>query len=429
MTEGLPRRIKLAFIMQALLASVVITVGVVLTGLWVRYNVIDERLHREADTFWTGRAASPAYSLPHTSVMAGYLYPPASGDRAAPRYLRELAPGRHRIARPGASAKHQDVLVDRRPEATLYLAFDSDHVDRAIGLTGLVSLLLSLLATYLVSWLTYRTSKRLVAPVSWLAHVVSHWDPRDPDASVIKPHNLPAEAGSEVRRLSRALLGLADRVADFVQRERDFTRDASHELRTPLTVIRVATDMMLADPATPAASLRSLARVQRAGRDMEEVIDAFLILAREADIAPQSAEFEVLDIVRDQMARIRPLLSGKAVAIELIDNGAPYLFGPPHVLAVMVGNLLSNAVRFTDHGDIQVRLSPDSIEVRDSGIGMDVNALSKAFDPFYRADITREDARGMGLSITRRLGERMGWPVSLQSVLGEGTTATIRFLG
>ncbi|KGM50827.1 hypothetical protein N792_03235 [Lysobacter concretionis Ko07 = DSM 16239] len=428
MTEGLPRRIKLAFILQALLASVAITAGVMLTGLAVRHSVLDERLQREADAFWTGRAASPAYPLPRTSTMTGYLYPAAAGDRTAPRYLRELAPGRHRVALPGTTMR-ADVLVDRRPQATFYLVFESGHIDRAIGLTGLVSLLLSLLATYLVSWWTYRTSKRLVAPVSWLANVVTQWDPRDPDASVIKPHNLPAEAGSEVHRLARALVGLADRVADFVQRERDFTRDASHELRTPLTVIRVATDMMLADPATSSAMLRSLARVQRAGRDMEEVIDAFLILAREMDIAPQSSEFEVRDIIQDQIARIRPMLADKPVAIELIDNGAPRLFGPPHVLAVMVGNLLSNAVHFTDHGSIEVRLSPDAIEVRDSGIGMNANALAKAFDPFYRADITREEGRGMGLSITRRLGDRMGWPVSLQSLPGEGTTATIRFLG
>lgn len=429
MTEGLPRRIKLAFILQAVLASVVITVGVVLAGLVVRHNIMGERLQREADTFWTGRAASPAYPLPRTSAVAGYLDPAAPGDRTAPRYLRELAPGRHRITVPGAHDKRADVLVDRRPQGTFYLSFQSDHIDRAIGLTGLASLFLSLLVTYLVSWLTYRTSKRLVGPVSWLANVVSQWDPRDPDASLIKPHNLPAEAGSEVRRLSRALVGLADRVGDFVQRERDFTRDASHELRTPLTVIRVATDMMLGDPDTQPATLRSLARVQRAGRDMEAVIDAFLILAREADIAPQSAEFEVRDIVQDQVERVRPMLADKPVAIEVIDNGAPRLFGPPHVLAVMLGNLLSNAASFTDHGSIEVRLSPDRIEVRDSGIGMDAKTLAKAFDPFYRADIAREDSQGMGLSIARRLGDRMGWPLSLHSLSGEGTTATIRFLG
>lgn len=428
MTEGLPRRIKLAFILQAVVASVVITAGVVLAGLAIRHDIMGERLQREADIFWAGHASNQAWPLPHTSTVAGYL-DPAAGDATAPGYLRDLAPGRHRIAVPGAPDKRVEVLVDRRPQGTFYLSFQSDHIDRAIGLTGLASLILSLLVTYLVSWLTYRTSKRLVSPVSWLANVVSQWDPRDPDASLIKPHNLPAEAGSEVRRLSRALAGLADRVGDFVQRERDFTRDASHELRTPLTVIRVATDMMLGDPDIPPAALRSLARVQRAGRDMEAVIDAFLILAREADIAPQSAEFEVRDIAHEQVERVRPMLGGKPVAIEVIDNGAPRLFGPPHVLAVMLGNLLGNAVAFTDHGSIEVRLSPDRIEVRDSGIGMDAKTLAKAFDPFYRADITREDSQGMGLSIARRLGERMGWPVSLHSLAGEGTTATIRFLG
>jgi len=429
MTQGLPRRIKLAFILQALLGSIVITAGILLAGLGVRHHVVTERMQREADLFWIGRAASPAYPLPRNSTMAGYVMPASAGDRAVPRELRGLDPGVYPRRLPGAAGKRLDVLVARRPEGTFYLTFEASHIDRAIVMTGLVSLVLSLLTTYLLSWMTYRTSKRLVAPVSWLAGVVSKWDPRDPDAEAIRPRNLPVEAGTEVRRLSRALVGLAERVADFVERERDFTRDASHELRTPLTVIRVATDMMLADPDTSARTLRSLTRVQRAGRDMEAVIDAFLILAREAEVAPQSAEFDVRDIVHDQVDRVRPLLQSKPVAIEVVDNGAPMLFGPPHVLAVMLGNLLSNAAHFTDHGDIEVRLSPDRIEVRDSGIGMDAQILSRAFEPFYRADPNRELGQGMGLSIARRLGDRMGWPVALESEAGKGTVATIRFLG
>ena len=429
MSQGLPRRIKLAFILQAVLGSIVITAGIALAGLAVRHVIIQERMEREAGIFWSGRAASPTYALPRTSTMVGYLEPAAPGDRRPPGYLRELEPGYHRIDSPSVEGARDNVLVDETPDGTFYLTFDARLIDRAILLMGIVSLVLSLLATYLLSWLTYRTSKRLVGPVSWLAGVVSNWDPRDPDASSIKPRNLPVDAGSEVRHLSRALVGLAERVADFVERERDFTRDASHELRTPLTVIRVATDMMLADADTSERSMRSLARVQRAGRDMEAVIDAFLILAREADIAPQSAEFEARDIAHEQVERVRPLLLNKPVSIEVVDNGAPRLFGPPHVLSVMLANLLSNAAQFTDHGSIEVRLEPDRIEVRDTGIGMDEQTLAKAFEPFYRADIAREEAKGMGLSIARRLGERMGWPVSLQSRRGEGTVATIRFIG
>src|SRR5690606_30074752 len=147
MTQGLPRRIKLAFIMQAILGSIVITAGVVLAGLLVREGVLSQRMQREADMFWVGRAASPTYPLPRTSTMAGYLDPAAPGDRTVPRELRQFEPGMHQRPLPGVAGKKQDVLVDRRPQGTFYLTFEAGHVDRAILLTGLVSLILSPLAT------------------------------------------------------------------------------------------------------------------------------------------------------------------------------------------------------------------------------------------------------------------------------------------
>ncbi len=159
---------------------------------------------------------------------------------------------------------------------------------------------------------------------------------------------------------------------------------------------------------------------------MEAVIDAFLILAREADVALQSEVFDVAEVVHEEAERIRPMLSGKPVELEIIDEGAPRLLAPPQVLNVMVGNLLSNAARFTDQGHIRVFMRPDGIEVRDTGIGMGEDALKNAFEPFYRHDFTREEGKGMGLSIVHRLGLRFGWPVSLESRFGEGTVARIR---
>ncbi len=152
MTQRLPRRIKLAFMLQALLGSFVITAGIVLAGLLVRHAVLSEYMQREADVFWTGRAASPAHPLPRSSVVAGYLHPAAPGGRSAPRELRELEPGDHRRSSAGTSSQRLDVLVDQRPQGTLYLTLNARHLDRAILLTGLVSLILSFLASYLVSW-------------------------------------------------------------------------------------------------------------------------------------------------------------------------------------------------------------------------------------------------------------------------------------
>ncbi|MBW3550542.1 MAG: HAMP domain-containing histidine kinase [Proteobacteria bacterium] len=426
MAQGLARKVRLAFITQALIGSVLISGGILLAGLVVREAVLSERMQREADDFWAGHRLDPRHPLPLTSSVTGYLDLPGAPSADLPPQLRRLGPGLHSYR---AQGRMVYIDEDERSDGRFYVTFTSALVDRAILYMGLVSLLLSLLATYLTTWRTYRLSQRLVAPVSWLANVVRQWDPRDPDVSTIAPGNLPEDSGSEVRRLARSLSGLADRVADFVQRERDFTRDASHELRTPLTVIRVATDLMLADPDVTARAQRSLSRIQRAGRDMEAVIDAFLILAREADVAMQSETFEVRSVVDQEIERVRPLLVGKPVELTLVDEGGPQLNAPPHVLNVMLGNLLANAARFTERGRIEVRIAARRIEVRDSGIGMTPEALAKVFNPFYRVDITREDAKGMGLSIVRRLGDRFGWPVTLESVAGEGTVATIRFDG
>ncbi|WP_222565159.1 hypothetical protein [Novilysobacter antarcticus] len=101
MSPGLPRRIKLAFIMQAALASVVITGGVLVTGLIVRDSVISERLDAEAATFWAGRAVDPSYPLPKTATLTGYIVPAGEGHRALPEYMRGLSVGRHRVTPPG----------------------------------------------------------------------------------------------------------------------------------------------------------------------------------------------------------------------------------------------------------------------------------------------------------------------------------------
>jgi signal transduction histidine kinase len=289
-------------------------------------------------------------------------------------------------------------------------------------------ILVALLAVILVSWLTYRVSKRLVAPVNWLAREVARWDPRQPDVSALAPENLPPDIGSgEAQQLARALHLLGRRVSTFVTRERDFTRDASHELRTPLTVIRMGSDVMLADPDLSPRLQRSLQRIQRAGRDMEAVIDAFLILAREADVEPLSQDFAVRDVVVEEVEQARALLAGKQVELRLSENASPQLHAPPQVLGVMLGNLLRNACSHTDVGIIDVRIDHDRISVHDTGVGMSTEQIERAFDPFYRREDDGQGGMGIGLSIVRRLGERFDWPVSLQSTLGQGTTATILF--
>lgn len=422
MPHGLPRRIRIAFIVQALLASLAVLLGGYLVSLVIKHGLVHVVLQEEANHYWELHEASPVQPPPNTRNIRGYLLEAGQSTLSLPKELRPLASGFHEL-----EAADQLVLVEQRPAGRLYLVFLRSQAQRAAFWFGVVPVLLTLLGIYAVSWWTYRVSRRIVSPVNWLARRVSQWDPRYPDASELAPERLPADVQGEARQLAAALHSLANRVGDHVARERNFTRDASHELRTPLTVIRMASDMALSTQDLDPRLQRSLVRIQRAGRDMEAVIDAFLILAREADIEPQAEWFDVADIARQEVAGAREVLAGRAVQLDIEATGSNLLLAPPRVMHVVIGNLLRNACSYTDAGRIDVHVGNGKVIVRDTGIGMSPQALARIFEPFFRAEPDRSLGTGLGLSIVRRLCERFGWRVELESTLGQGTTATVHF--
>ncbi|WP_355607549.1 HAMP domain-containing sensor histidine kinase [Xanthomonas cannabis] len=420
MPHGLPRKIRLAFLLQVALASLAIVLGGYLISLVIKYSLVRTVLADEAVHFWQMHKSAPDNRPPNTRNIQGYFAPAGAGDQSIPRALQTLSPGFSEVAAADAM-----VYVDQHPEGRLYLVFPRSRAAHLTLWFGVVPAIIVLLGIYGVSWFTYRVSKRLVSPISWLALRVSHWDPRNPDVDELSPERLPAELQGETRQLAAALHALGQRVSEHVARERNFTRDASHELRTPLTVIRVATDMALADDELSQRTQRSLRRIQRAGRDMEAVIDAFLILAREAEIDPQSETFDAAELASEEVESARELLGDKPVSLRMVGDRSLQMFAPPRVMRVVLSNLLRNACAYTDTGSIEVEVTQDRIVVRDTGIGMSDEARARAFEPFFRADPTRPQGTGLGLSIVRRLCDRFGWRIELESEAGQGTSVAV----
>lgn len=420
MSDGLPRKLRYAFLLQVVMASVVILAGTYASVTVFKRDVSSLALHNEAAYFWGQRASDPIRQPPDGFLLRGMLLPIGGSTESLPASLRPLPPGLHTLP-------DQVVLVQDHDGMRLYLSYPQDRIDRAALRMVALPLLLALLALAASAWFTYRNAKAMVSPLSWLAQVVRRWDPLEPSTQALAPDRLPPGAGIETRQLAGALQRMSERMRSFVRRERDFTRDASHELRTPLTVIRVASDLMIADPDLPDRAHRSLARIQRAGRDMESVIEAFLILARDGGIEPQREDFDVRDVVDEEVAKIQPLLANRPVELLVVGDARPRLHASSRVLAVMLGNLLANACAFTEQGRIEIRIEEDRLTVNDTGIGMSPDILQRAFDPFFRAEMENPSGKGMGLSIVRRLGERFGWPLQLSSISGRGTTAVIRF--
>jgi signal transduction histidine kinase len=422
---SLRRRIRSAFFLQVAAIGMATVLGVygayfVLEDVLVRRALVEEAAHYSARL-----AGDPDASLPDTYNLRGFLYPPRLGDPPVPLSLEKIGVGYGSVPMEGRS---DIVHVSDTPAGRLYLVFAQEQVNRLALFFGFVPLSIVLVAIYLIVWMTYRSSKRAVSPVVWLANHVRDWDPKRPDYDDLSPERLPPDAQGEVEMLANAMRSFAERNQAFLSRERDFTRDASHELRSPLTIIKIASDILLTEDNLSPFATRNIERIRRSARDMEALIEAFLILARESDTGLPIEDFLANDLVLEEMENAQPLVQGKPVALRSDTRDQLELHAPPRVLAVVLGNLIRNACQHTDAGEVMVKVQARTIRVSDTGIGMSQHDLDNLFEPFYRGALSNgRGGHGIGMTIVKRLCDRFGWGIAVTSEVGQGTVATLTF--
>jgi signal transduction histidine kinase len=422
--QRLQRKLRWVFVTQAFIASLVLALGLVYGGAYVRDRLLQDRVEGEAAHLWGAIDRDPGAPLSSGLGVGSWVVPAdAQGRSRLPADMRGYGNGFHRMA-----DGQRLLYVSERDGRLLVLVLQPRAADKITLYNTLLALLLGIAGIIAIARLGYLRSKAAVAPVATLADAVVNWDPATSDAYQFDRIHGDAEPLAEVEQLRASLHTVAARMREYIERERDFTRDASHELRTPLTVVRVASDLLAQEQGLSERGARSLRRIGLAVREMEELVDAFLVLARHPDVPLDRDEIDVAEIAHEQAALALPLLEGKPVVLGVVEHAQPKQHAPLRVLGVMLSQLLRNACAHTTEGRIEVRVEADRIEIEDSGAGMDAATLARAFQPFFRGD-EAANGKGLGLHVVQRLAERMGWNVELRSTPGAGTTATIRFAG
>jgi signal transduction histidine kinase len=430
------RRLGRAFLVQAATITATALVGVWVAAFTIERVLIERALEQEAAHFWALRERRSGAPAPDTRNLTGY-FGPGGDERDFPDALRGLDVGYHRLS---TAADLTVVYVTRRGEDRLALVFDGEQVRELSVFFGLVPLGLVLSALYVAAWLAYRAARRAVSPVERLAREVRRLDPERPDADAFALERLPGIPDSEVVDLADALGSLARRVNEFLERERNFTRDASHELRSPLTVIRLAADMLLSEQELDRPVRNSVHRIKRAANDMEELTEAFLLLARESERGLTTDWVCVNDVVSEEVGRVRLLVGERTLQVHFVEECRMEIEASDKVLSVLLGNLLRNAVNYTDRGEVLARIGRGHVEIRDSGAGIPRDEVDKVFSPFYRSATTEphtgaishprsRGGHGVGLTIVKRLSERFSWPVRIDSTPGVGTRVVVEFPG
>jgi two-component system sensor histidine kinase QseC len=243
--------------------------------------------------------------------------------------------------------------------------------------------------------------------------LIGSWDEGSGDLGAFQTDRLSKRTDRDVATLTRGFHAFASRIAGYNERERNFTRDASHELRSPLTVIKMSTDMLADESSLSEFGQRSVQRIRRATREMEALVEALLILAREADNGQGEQDFVVNEVLRDELVDAREMLHGHPVELKFEEPAKFALHGSPRVFAVLCWQLIRHASQYTGQGTVLVTVLPGVVSVS-----------AKAGND---EDTAGPGQQGFEYAIARRISERFAWPLDLHVQGGNTYVAEIRF--
>jgi signal transduction histidine kinase len=217
----------------------------------------------------------------------------------------------------------------------------------------------------------------------------------------------------------------------------EFLAVMSHELRTPLNAVMGYSDLLQAGIGGPVSDRQRayLDRIKDGARHLEGVIDEILAFSRMETGREEvhTRRVDLRDLLRQLGDLLRPIARQKELGFELRVPPEPALVetDPEKVLQIL-RNLGSNAVKFTDAGEVRVEGVRDHthhlIRVTDTGIGIRREHHERVFEPFWQVEQSNRrevGGTGLGLSVARRLAELLGGRLTLESTPGRGSTFTV----
>ncbi len=307
------------------------------------------------------------------------------------------------------------------------------------SVTGTLQRLLLLLAVIVPLTLAFASiggfwfAQRALAPMDSITRAAQRISAQD--LSQRLNLNLPDD---EVGRLARTFDAMLARLDEAFRRERQFTADASHELRTPLTVMRGEIDVALNRPRSKDEYARVLRELGTDVDRLTEMANDLLMLAR-ADASKLPLQLGAVNAARLLQAvaeEMRPLAEDRGITLlERADETLTAWADEDKLLHVLF-NLIENALKFTSKGgSITLSATRENhhviIAVTDTGIGVATEHLPHLFERFYRVDeahASHAGGAGLGLAIAHALVVAQGGTIAAHSVVGQGTTFTIRLV-
>lgn len=349
----------------------------------------------------------------------GYVSSDEGEHIALPLWVAHLPGGVHPIAVDGRGLH---VAIQPFDGHRLYRIYDFSDYERRFR--RVINALMTGTGAFalLTVWLAFRLSGLLVRRIVKVAEQVEVM--RDGQDA---PLPTTAHDEIEVVKLVETFNAYHRRMAQMIAREQEFTANVSHELRTPLTAIRTSCSLLLLDMTIAGKSRMRLEMIDRALNNIDGLVNALLMLAREESAGARETIpiGEALDRALDPFLET---MKTKALHVSRDVDMRQHVNVNPAALHIVLSNVIRNAVTYTDHGSLTFNYRDMRVLITDTGRGIPADELAHLFDRFYRtssAPQTDHSGLGLGLAIVKKICDQQGWHISIDSLPGRGTTVAL----
>jgi signal transduction histidine kinase len=418
--QSLSQRIVIAFVLMTLLVGGAFSLGIVQTVHIMEERLVSGVLRGDLDRMLLMSNMDDWRHKPQPGQL--FYFSDGPGKFALPAYLQGLPEGFQELYHGQYSYHAYARTVAGRHYVLLQDQSDFENREQVLYSVVMVGFLVSIVLAMLLGRFLAR---KVIEPVVRLAQQVRHRD----QLLALAPALTPDYADDEVGQLAAAFDDTLGLLRQALNREQLFTSDVSHELRTPLMVLASSCELLLENPSLDSRAQAQVQRIDRATQGMRELVQTFLLLAREPESDSNLSTQRSLASIADELVQQwRGPVESKGLEFFYLPGEATEQGYNAVLLHSVMGNLLRNAWHYTSTGQISLRLHALGFVVEDTGVGIAEEERESIFEPFVRGASARGDGLGLGLSLVRRICLSQGWRVELSAMQPHGCRFEVSLL-
>ncbi|NLV23738.1 MAG: HAMP domain-containing histidine kinase [Deltaproteobacteria bacterium] len=409
--SSISRRIVISFVVLTAIVSGLFGIGVIGSIEFLEEHLFSAELkHQLMRSIADREQDKPLHLVEGTEFFVG--------EKNLPRDLEGLAI-REGFNEFELKERSCYVFLHREQGIPYYLVKDQTSFEQREQILRIVVLCcfsLSILGALLLGRMTV---KKIIAPIRRLTLQVQ-------DREMILPDTPPLSsdyADDEIGLLARTFDKTLGMLQEALQRESFFTSDISHELRNPLMMIQSSCEILIEKNRLDDYTRCRIEVIRKAAADIQELVTAFLTLARHKRTELASATLEEIVQAGLEEWQKEALAKGISFVVEadpessLLENR----LYPSALLHTVLNNLVWNAIHYSDGGRIALCLKGSGFELSDTGQGIAESDKTSIFKPFYRGSRRYSQGIGLGLSLVKRICDREGWVIEVSDNHPVGT--------